>query len=65
MSTKLDDLLDEFDVLECEGGPLNGLFVVGNGDGDIAYFKNEADAYAFRLVLINNALNGHGMTKPS
>jgi len=35
-----------------------GWHAVSNTSGNIAYFAHEADALAFRLMLVNMALNG-------
>lgn len=57
----LDDLLEEFSVYppgqwENDIGPAD-WFAVSNGDGIIAYFADENDAYSFRLDKINRILN--------
>jgi hypothetical protein len=57
----LDELLEDWSVLEPglwknETGP-EGWYAVANDDGIIAYFRDEKDAFAFRLDKINQILN--------
>ena len=58
----LDELLDEVSVCapgmwENEEGPKD-WYAVCDEDGIRAYFGEEADAFGFRLYLINLRLNG-------
>lgn len=58
----LDELLEEWGVdspgmWENDSGPLD-WYAVENDDGIIAYFGEERDALAFRLMKINFTLNG-------
>lgn len=57
----LNDLLEDIDVMppgmwENDDGP-KGWFAVANDEGVTAYFCKEADAFRFRLDLINRILN--------
>lgn len=54
--TSIDDLLEDWSVLEDHDGP-NGWYAVANDDGIIAYFCIEKQAYLFRLLMINLAMN--------
>ncbi len=59
MLKNLDELLEEYLVdfaWENDEGPKN-WYAVSNNDGIIAYFGNEKDAFAFRLMKINFILN--------
>jgi len=56
----ISDLLDEWQVefgWDNNTGP-KGWIGVSNNYGIIAYFGNEKDAFAFRLMKINFILNG-------
>lgn len=57
----IDDLLQSWSVLdpamwENDEGP-KGWWAVCNDDGIVAYFATEADAYRWRLDMINRELN--------
>jgi hypothetical protein len=59
------DLLEDISVIpagEVLASDVSEWFVVADNDGVIAYFAREADAFAFRLMVINMALNGAGVT---
>lgn len=58
----LDDMLESIAVLYPgewynTDGPV-GWFAVSNDEGIIAYFREESDAFRFRLAEINRKLNG-------
>lgn len=60
-TTSLDDLLKVWCVhppgmWENDTGPSN-WYAVSNEDGIVAYFRDEVDAYRFRLDMINRTLN--------
>ena len=67
-SLKLDDLLEEYAVMEVDDqmneandGKLSGIlgwWAVVNDEGAYAYFGKEEDAFRFRLAEINRRLNG-------
>ena len=57
----LIELLDDWSVMEPgmwenDDGP-EGWYAVTNTDGIVAYFATEADAYRWRLDMINRELN--------
>jgi len=61
--TDLDEMLDDVAVhgpggWDNDHGPKDWWAVSTGHDGIVAYFANEADAFRFRLDLINYWLNG-------
>lgn len=64
----IDDALGEIQILspeEKDDAPIetqacwpDGWWAVADGNGVVAYFGNEADAAAFRLMQVNTILNG-------
>lgn len=56
----LDDLLERWIVLDEWDNSVTGLdgwYAVASDDGIVAYFGNRADAYRWRLAMINRELN--------
>lgn len=60
MKRALDYLLEDWSVIYPgqHDGPMTDWFAVTNDLGIIAYFAEEKDAFAFRLMKINMILNG-------
>ncbi len=61
MKKTLEELLEDWSVMEPglwenEAGPKD-WFAVANTDGIVAYFRDEKDAFAYRLDKINQYLN--------